>query len=263
MEEGGLIVGRIDLAQVTLYLFWAFFAGLIIYLQRESNREGFPLESDPPGLSHDNGLFFRPPPKSFKLPHNEGTAYAPTPEPHPEPALNSTRIAVAPGSAYAPNGDDPMTSGVGPGSIALRADHADLTHAGDPKIAPMKAMGGLFEFAKEDKNPIGFTVIGADGEKAGEVSDVWIDREESLIRYFEVKSGKNAGGPKVLLPHTFAEVKPGRETIYVDSITGSQMKAVPQTKASDRVTRLEEEKITAYFGAGTLYAWPGRSEPWA
>jgi len=27
------------------------------------------------------------------------------------------------------------------------------------------------------------------------------------------------------------------------------------------VTLLEEEKITAYFGAGTLYADPSRSEP--
>jgi photosynthetic reaction center H subunit len=27
------------------------------------------------------------------------------------------------------------------------------------------------------------------------------------------------------------------------------------------VTKLEEEKITAYYGAGTLYATPERSEP--
>ena len=262
MEEGGLILGRIDLAQVTLYLFWAFFIGLIVYLQRESNREGYPLESDPPGLPHDNNLFFRPPPKSFKLPHNEGTVYAPTHEPHPEPALNGTRMTAAPGSAYIPHGD-PMTAGMGPGAIALRADHPDRTHGGETKIAPMRTLGGAFEFAREDKTPIGFAVIGADDEKAGEVSDVWIDREESLIRYFEVKSGKNAGGPTVLLPHTFAEVKPGKATIFVDSITAKQMKAVPQTQSPDQVTRLEEEKITAYFGAGTMYSWPLRSEPWA
>ena len=32
--------GNFDLAQLTLYLFWAFFAGLIVYLQRENMREG-------------------------------------------------------------------------------------------------------------------------------------------------------------------------------------------------------------------------------
>jgi photosynthetic reaction center H subunit len=36
---------------------------------------------------------------------------------------------------------------------------------------------------------------------------------------------------------------------------------VPTTKHPDQITLLEEEKITAYFGAGTLYAEPKRSEP--
>ena len=34
---------KIDLAQMVLYAFWAFFAGLIIYLRREDKREGYPL----------------------------------------------------------------------------------------------------------------------------------------------------------------------------------------------------------------------------
>ena len=34
-----------DLAQVTLYVFWIFFACLIFYLRREDKREGYPLES--------------------------------------------------------------------------------------------------------------------------------------------------------------------------------------------------------------------------
>lgn len=257
--EGGIILGDIDLAQITLYLFWIFFAGLIIYLQRESNREGYPLESDPPGLKSDNGLFFRPDPKSFRTPHGE--VFAPTLEPKREPLLNAARTAPAPGSPYEPKGD-PMTAGVGPGSIALREDVPDLTLHGDPKIAPMRALPG-FTVAREDKNPIGWMVIGADGAIAGYVEDLWIDREESLIRYLEIRSGKKGGGPTVLLPMTFAEVKPGQQKVFVDSITARQMKDVPRTAASGRVTRLEEEKITAYYGAGTLYAWPGRSEPMA
>jgi photosynthetic reaction center H subunit len=39
------IVGRIDFAQITLYAFWIFFAGLVVYLRREDKREGYPLES--------------------------------------------------------------------------------------------------------------------------------------------------------------------------------------------------------------------------
>ena len=40
------ITGYIDVAQLVLYGFWIFFAGLIIYLRREDKREGYPLESD-------------------------------------------------------------------------------------------------------------------------------------------------------------------------------------------------------------------------
>jgi photosynthetic reaction center H subunit len=35
----------IDAAQIALYAFWIFFAGLIIYLRREDKREGYPLDS--------------------------------------------------------------------------------------------------------------------------------------------------------------------------------------------------------------------------
>ena len=40
------LTGYIDVAQVTLYAFWLFFAGLIFYLRREDKREGYPLDSD-------------------------------------------------------------------------------------------------------------------------------------------------------------------------------------------------------------------------
>ena len=33
------------------------------------------------------------------------------------------------------------------------------------------------------------------------------------------------------------------------------------TKLAEQVTLLEEEKIMAYYGAGTLYATPQRQEP--
>jgi len=33
----GAITGYIDVAQLTLYAFWIFFAGLVFYLRRERN----------------------------------------------------------------------------------------------------------------------------------------------------------------------------------------------------------------------------------
>ncbi len=40
-----MITSYIDFAQLSLYAFWLFFAGLIYYLRREDKREGYPLES--------------------------------------------------------------------------------------------------------------------------------------------------------------------------------------------------------------------------
>jgi photosynthetic reaction center H subunit len=34
-----------DGAQIALYAFWLFFAGLVFYLRREDKREGYPLDS--------------------------------------------------------------------------------------------------------------------------------------------------------------------------------------------------------------------------
>ena len=37
--------------------------------------------------------------------------------------------------------------------------------------------------------------------------------------------------------------------------------AVPALRNPDQITKLEEEKISAYYGGGTLYADASRSEP--
>jgi len=42
----GAITQYVDVAQLVLYLFWAFFFGLIVYLQKESHREGYPMIDD-------------------------------------------------------------------------------------------------------------------------------------------------------------------------------------------------------------------------
>jgi photosynthetic reaction center H subunit len=47
-------VGTIDLAQVILVLFIGFFIGLVYYLQREGEREGYPLENDPSDKPYAN-----------------------------------------------------------------------------------------------------------------------------------------------------------------------------------------------------------------
>jgi photosynthetic reaction center H subunit len=47
----------------------------------------------------------------------------------------------------------------------------------------------------------------------------------------------------------------------VHALYAHQFANVPKTRAPEKVTFLEEEKIMAYYGAGLLYADPERQEP--
>lgn len=58
----------IDFATICIYLFWFFFAGLIIYLRREDKREGYPLESDRKGVTVQ-GFPAMPAPREPRAPH--------------------------------------------------------------------------------------------------------------------------------------------------------------------------------------------------
>jgi photosynthetic reaction center H subunit len=93
------------------------------------------------------------------------------------------------------------------------------------------------------------------------VTDVWVDRAEALIRYIEVEVTTSDGAKRVLLPMPFALVNHKRGRVTVNAILGSQFADVPVTKSLDQVTKLEEDRIVGYYGAGTLYATPSRQEP--
>jgi photosynthetic reaction center H subunit len=153
-----------------------------------------------------------------------------------------------------------MTAGVGPGAYANRLDIPDATVHGTPKLVPLRAAPDFY-VDPSDPNPIGMTVIGADGEVGGVVRDVWVDLGEYLIRYFEVETGDKGKKRNVLLPATLARIAGAAKQVRVKSILGSQFAMVPTQKKPDVVTRLEEEKIFGFYGAGTLYATPQRAEP--
>jgi photosynthetic reaction center H subunit len=249
---------HIDLAQVALYVFFAFFAGLVYYLHREGKREGYPLESERSGLVTVQGYPSVPSPKAFHM-ADGSVHYAPAAEPRDLRPVQASPAAPFPGAPLVPHGD-PMTAGVGAGSYAERRDIPDASVHGGPKIVPMRSAPGFY-VDHEDPNPIGMTVVGADGEAGGVVRDVWVDQGEYIIRYFEVETGSQGRKRNVLLPATLARVSGTTSTVHVKSITGAQFAGVPAHKKPDMVTRLEEEKIFGYYGAGTSYATVRRAEP--
>ena len=247
----------IDGAQVVLYLFWLFFAGLLIYLRREDKREGYPLEdtaASPRSLR--DGFPARPSTKIFLLPHG-GSRERPA---HWVPADHRLPITAAPtgswiGSPLEPIGD-PLLAGVGPGAWADRPDRPDLTVEGHTKIVPLRA-DPSFSLNARDPDPRGKDVWGADGAVAGRVTDIWVDRSERLFRYLELQT---TSGARVLLPINFSKIT-DHGNVRVRALLAEQFANVPKTRDADSVTLLEEEKIMAYYGAGTLYAKASRLGP--
>ena len=249
----GAITGYIDVAQLVLYAFWIFFAGLIYYLHRENKREGYPLESDRSRSIVVQGFPAVPAPKTYRLPHG-GTATAPTGKADTR-AIKARPTGPWPGAPLEPTGD-PMVDGVGPAAYAERADEPDLTYDGKVKIIPLRVATD-YHVETRDPDPRGMPVIGADGETGGTVRDVWVDTAEVMIRYLEVEL--RGGGRTVLLPWNCTRVGGGK--VKVKSILGSQFANVPGLRQPDQVTLLEEDRIMGYYAGGHLYATPARQEP--
>lgn len=262
------IVGSFDAAELAFLLFFVFFVALVFYLNRESRREGYPLEEEETGKVLPGSLFDGEK-KVFQLPHGRGT-YVPEDVARDDinvPGVQSFRAAGAP---WVPSGDA-MAQGTGPAAFANRAKYPDLTFDGRPRIVPI---GQSHELVIADNDPklIGWPVVAADGVTAGKVSDVWVDQAEHLIRYLEIET---TTGKKVLAPMMVAVVhgnslidallpiiqnKP--QYVEIDAITAAQFDAVPMLETAGTITRYEEDRIQAYFGGGYMYATPERSEAW-
>jgi photosynthetic reaction center H subunit len=252
----GAITQYMDVAQIVLYAFWVFFAGLIFYLRREDKREGYPLVYD----RKENAPYLNfppiPAPKTYLL-ANGDTVQAPRPNHEPKDIRAVPTAAWA--GAHLQSIGDPMLDAIGPGAYAHRADVPDRTYEGEIKIVPLR-LAPTIHLERRDPDPRGMAVIGADREIAGIVRDVWVDRSEVTIRYLEVEVPAEPAPRLVLLPMTFSKVDRKWRTVKVEAILASQFGQVPETKSPDQVTLLEEDRICAYYGGGTLYATPLRSE---
>ena len=263
------IVGTFDVAELAFLLFFGFFIALVFYLNKESRREGYPLENEVSGVVENDARLFDGDKKSFQLPNGRGT-YVPEDVARDDvngPAVQACRAGGAP---WVPTGDA-MADGMGPAAFANRAKYPDLTFDGRPRIVPIAQSHELI-VSPQDPQLIGWTVVAADGVTAGTVSDIWVDQAEHIIRYLEVET---TSGKKVLAPMMVAVVHGNsllakilpttsdeKEYVEIDAITAAQFDGVPSLETAGIITRYEEDRIQAYFGGGYMYATPERSEAW-
>ncbi|MBB1077465.1 photosynthetic reaction center subunit H [Rhodoferax sp. 4810] len=251
MEFGGF-TKSFDVAQLVLYVFWAFFAGVVYYLQREQHREGYPMDPGRPNGPKTTGWPLVKP-KTYKMRHGPDMVA-------PNPNRPDGEYSFEPGNRWSggnivPKGD-PLLAGVGPGGWAMRADEPDLTYEGTPKIVPLR-VAKEYNVAKQNVDPRGMQVLCADKESAGEVCDMWVDQSESIFRFIEVALKDT--GTRVLIPMNFARIN--KNGVHVNALMSHHFANVPKTRNPEQITLLEEEKIMGYFGAGLLYAHPSRQDP--
>jgi photosynthetic reaction center H subunit len=252
----GAITNYVDVAQLTLWVFWFFFFALVWFIRREDKREGYPAESQRMrGTKMMEGFPPMPKPKTFTMPHTGTKVVKPGPE-RPQYKLNAEPSAPFPGAPLVPTGN-PMLAAVGPGAYAVRANEPDLTHTGLPRIVPMR-VAKHFSVVDKDPDPRGMPVIGCDGEQGAVCKEIWVDRSEPQVRYLELEA---KGGRRILVPITLAKVRGKKGLIEVDSITGAQFADAPTLASYDQITLAEEDKVVAYYGGGKLYATPERAEP--
>lgn len=262
------IVGTFDVAELAFLLFFGFFIALVFYLNKESRREGYPLEDEETGKIHPGSLFDTGK-KSFQLPHGRGT-YVPEDVARDDINVPGVQAFRAAGAPWVPTGNA-MKDGMGPAAWANRSNYPDLTFDGRPRIVPIANSHELI-VSPNDPQLIGWPVKAADGVTVGKVSDIWVDQAEHIIRYLEVETNT---GKKVLAPMMVAVVhgnslidallpivedKP--KYVEIDAITAAQFDDVPTLETPGIITRYEEDRVQAYFGGGYMYATPERAEPW-
>lgn len=273
--EVGYITQYIDVAQLALYLFWLFFVLLVLYLNKESRREGFPLrwhENDRGAPSTD---YKTPEPKTYELLNGE-SVQLPSGKNDDHRELNATPIGPWPGAALVPDGDA-MIDGLGAAAWAERADHPDVTNEGEPRLVPLSTLpADEFFIAEKSTNPIGLNVRAYDGVIVGKVTDIMLDRMEMLARYYRVELNS---GKRILLPMMYMTLRrqahaptqgtlterliDGRpKELRVVSLTSKQFENVPLCANDSVVTLLEEDKIQAYYGGAHVYGSKDRCEPW-
>ena len=253
---GNTFFGDFDLASAAIWMFWIFFALLIYYLQTENMREGYPLETDDGAIAPNQGPFPVPKDKTFILRDGRGELTVPSGQ-HPDrQVLALQRTSKAAGSPYVPTGDA-MMDGVGPAAWAPRRDVPELDAHGHAKIKPMSALADFTVSAGRD--PRGKPVVTGDGEVVGRVTDMWVDVPEQLVRYLTMDLNPEGSGQTRLIPMNFAKV--GSDRVTIRSLYAHNVGDIPTISGGDQITLLEEEKVMAYFGGGTMYADPRRQEP--
>jgi len=156
---------------------------------------------------------------------------------------------------------NPMLDGVGAAAYAERLDIPDATVHGDTEAVRHCAphQGSILIIKIRIHAAILSSVLTVKPVVSCAMSG--LIRPRCIIRYLE--SGNRCAGREAQCASAdddvsdFSVRRQGQSEVDL----GKRFEHVPAHKKPDSVTRLEEDKICAYYAGGHLYATPERAEP--
>ena len=154
---GVTFFGNFDLASLAIWLFWAFFALLVYYLQTENMREGYPLETEDGLPAPNQGPFPVPKPKTFRLPFGKGDVTVPSAAneaAHRRTDLKLARTAVSEGFPHAPTG----------------REHWSAAPAGNSGTSALRSLGQAFSPGAASSGPVATSTVGIRGLDADDLA---------------------------------------------------------------------------------------------
>lgn len=249
MEPTVALTDQIDLIEVLLVAFVVFFGFLVLYLRREDKREGYPLEPTSAGRRYPVlGFPAPPPPKTYLLMDGSTTTL-----PHRIPQAPIEERAPPPMGGALAFGRPPLLAGLGAGAYVLRSESPALTIDGELLLEPLRA-ASEWSVGRGEMDPRGMRVIGRDFRDVGIVTDLWVDRVARILRYLEVEPIE---GARLLVPIYHADISRRERVVTVRALRASQFRYVPRNAAPGIMTPREEDRLTAFYAGGEIYADAG------
>lgn len=244
--QAGAITNYVDVAQIAWWAFFGFFIGLVLYLRREDQREGYPKHNL--GLPPLAGPPILPPPRTY-LRQDGSTTEAPHHD--PDPPVRAEPLFRFPGGPLMPVGNK-LTAAVGPGTYAMRRDEPFRMTDETPQVQPLRVAAGWSVMAGET-DPRGMPVLDIRFRPVGVVRDLWVDRGVKVLRYFEVELDQEEGVGRILLPIHHCVIDERKRRIRVLALHHGQFADVPRLKSSDQITAREEDQINGYYAGGRFH----------
>jgi photosynthetic reaction center H subunit len=240
--------GNFDLASLSIWLFWLFFAGLIYYLQTENMREGYPLQ-DEDGNPGPNSTFPMPSDKTFTRPFGQPSVTVPSGQ-RPDRAdlalARSARTTASPirppatrsSMAWVP--PPGRTARTGPNSTGTAMRRSSRWRASPTSSSPPGATRGAFRCSPRTTRSWRMSpTCGSTLRSTWSATSRW-NSSPSTAR----ASGSSRSPWRVSR----------RRWVEIASLKSGHFAGVPRTASDAQITKLEEDKICAYYAGGKLYS---------